>query len=147
MLERIKRFLSAEAGELRDDAAALHLAAAVLLVQVARADQTYDDAEIERIRDLLAREWSLDDDELDQLIAAARKLAEREVSLHEQINQINANFSPQQKFDLVRALWSVACADGRIHRHEELLVRRLADLIYVSHTDFIRAKHLALDQT
>jgi uncharacterized tellurite resistance protein B-like protein len=40
----------------------------------------------------------------------------------------------------------VALADREIHHHEEALVRRLADLLHVPHREFIRAKHLALDE-
>ena len=40
-------------------------------------------------------------------------------------------------------LWDVAYADGRLHKYEEHLVRRIADLIHVPHRTFIRAKHKA----
>lgn len=146
MLDRIKNFFAAEEGAAGADEAALHLAAALLLIEVAKADHAYETDEIQRVRELLAREWGLSETELDDLVAVAEDRSEHAVSLHDQVAQINAHFRPQQKFDLVRGLWSVACADGEIHPHEELLVRRLADLIYVSHTDFIRAKHMALGE-
>ena len=85
-----------------------------------------------------------DEVDLADLVAVAKGTSETSVSLHEQIDLINGNFSPQQKFVLVRGLWQVACADRRIHHHEEALIRRLADLLYLSHTDFIRSKHQAL---
>lgn len=144
MLERIRKFLAAHDDTAPVDEAALHLAAAVLLIQVARADHAYQADEVARIRALLAREWDLSDTELDDLVAVAEARSAESVSLHDQVAQINAHFSPVQKFELVRGLWSVACSDGEIDPHEELLVRRLADLIHVSHSDFIRAKHQAL---
>ena len=58
---------------------------------------------------------------------------------------INRNFSPARKLELVRSLWQAACADGQIHHHEEQLIRRLADLLHVSHAEFIRSKHWALE--
>ena len=45
-----------------------------------------------------------------------------------------------EKFVLIKTLWRVAAADGDIHRYEDHLIRRIADLLYVPHSDFIRAK-------
>jgi len=46
---------------------------------------------------------------------------------------------------VVEMLWRVAFADGRIDRYEEALVRKIAELIYVPHRDFIRARHRVQD--
>lgn len=145
MLKRIRDFLATPPADDQDDEAALHLAAAMLLVEVAKADHSLDDDELERMRGVLARNWGLGDDELAELLQVARDSSDTSVSLHRHIDLINANFAPQQKVDLVRGLWEVACADATIHHHEEALIRRLADLLYVSHTDFIRTKHRVLD--
>lgn len=146
MLERIRALFAAPSPDAPPDEAALHLAAAVLLVEVAKADHALEGIELERLREVLRRDWSLDERDLDDLVAVARDAAESHVSLHEHVNLVNANLSPAQKVELMRGLWQVACADGRIHHHEELLIRRLADLLYISHTDFIRSKHLALGE-
>lgn len=145
MLDRIKGFFSVVGTEEVVDEAALHLAAAVLLIQVAKSDHKVEADEIARIKRVLQRDWDIDDGDLADLVKVADDTAERDVSLYAQVDLINRHFSPARKQALVRGLWQVACADGHIHPYEELLVRRLADLIYVSHTDFIRAKHLALD--
>ncbi len=145
MLAKIRAFLTADEPQARDDVAALHLAAAALLIEVAKSDHSLEADEVERMRDVLASHWGLGEDDLADLVAAAREASETSVSLHEHIDLINRHFSPQQKFELVRGLWQVACADREIHHYEEALIRRLADLLYVSHADFIRSKHLALD--
>ena len=144
MLDRLKTFFAEPAPSV-DDEAALHLAAAVLLVEVAKADHALEEPEIARIEAALARGWGLGEQDLADLVAVARDSSDTSVSLHRHIDQINRNFSAGQKLDLVRGLWEVACADGQLHHHEEALIRRLADLVYVSHTDFIRIKHLVLD--
>ncbi|MBT8429309.1 MAG: TerB family tellurite resistance protein, partial [Gammaproteobacteria bacterium] len=46
---------------------------------------------------------------------------------------------------LLRGLWEVAYANNELHHHEELLIRRLADLMYVPHADFIRSKLRVLE--
>lgn len=144
MFEQLKRFFEPADDGPVDDEAALHLAAAVLLVEVAKSDHAFDERETARLREVLAANWSLDDGDLDDLVRVARDKADADASLHAHVDLINRRFTPDRKFDLVRGLWEVACADGEIHHHEELLVRRLADLLHVSHSDFIRSKHLAL---
>ncbi len=146
MLDRIKSLFSSPEETMGDDQAALHLAAAVLLVEVAKADHQLDRLELDRMRAVLRDSWGLHDRDLADLLEVAQDTADANVSLHEQIELINRNFGPQQKRDMVRGLWEVANADGEIHPYEELLVRRLADLLYVSHSDFIRCKHLALGE-
>ncbi len=145
MLSKIRDFFAGDEAEPGDEEAALHLAAAVLLIEVAKSDHVVRDMQIDSLKDVLRREWSLDDSDLTDLVCVARDAAEAHVSLHEQIALVNANFSAQQKFNLVRGLWEVAYANGELHHHEELLIRRLADLMYVPHTEFIRSKHLVLE--
>ena len=94
---------------------------------------------------MLKSEWGLDDADLSDLVRVARDTADANASLHEQIALINGNFSAQQKLNLVRGLWEVAYANNELHHHEELLIRRLADLMHVSHTDFIRSKLRVLE--
>ena len=145
MLKKIQAFFDAEESDDVDDEAALHLAAAVLLIEVAKSDHVVRDMQVEQLKDVLKREWALDDSDLSDLLNVARDAAEAHASLYEQVALVNRNFSPQQKFNLVRGLWEVAYANGELHHHEELLIRRLADLMYVSHTDFIRSKHRVLE--
>jgi uncharacterized tellurite resistance protein B-like protein len=145
MLKKIQAFFSAEESEDLDAEAALHLAAAVLLIEVAKSDHTLRDAEIERLKGVLRREWGLGESDLSDLVRVAQDTADAHASLHEQIALINGNFSAQQKLNLLRGLWEVAYANNELHHHEELLIRRLADLMYVSHTDFIRSKHRVLE--
>jgi uncharacterized tellurite resistance protein B-like protein len=146
MLSRLRDFFAAPEPSKVDDEATLHLAAAALLLEIARADHTLESVELERMKEVLARKWGLGEDDLADLVEIARDASETSVSLHRHLDAINSRFSAEQKFELVRGLWQVAVADREIHHHEEALVRRLADLMYVPHRDFIRAKLLALDE-
>jgi uncharacterized tellurite resistance protein B-like protein len=146
MLNKIRAFFSEQKQDPNDDEAALHLAAAALLIEVAKADHALEWIELDRLKRVLSEDWGVEGADLVDLVAVAKRTSETSVSLHDQIDLINRNFSPQQKFALVRGLWEVACADKRIHHHEEALIRRLADLLYLSHKDFIRTKHQALGE-
>src|SRR6056300_77083 len=119
-------------------------AAALLLIEVAKADQSIERDELQRIQEVLSEQWSLSSVELDQLINEATETAKWNASLHEHVKLVNEHFSQAQKYQLVLGLWRVACADQVIHHHEEHLVRRVAELLHVSHKDFICSKHEVL---
>lgn len=150
MLDALKRFFDgrlsdAEPGH--DDSAsasAVELATAALLVEMKRADgvdDAADDAEIER---LLSRHFHLDEEALDRVIKLAHERADRSVSLHEFTALVHAHFSVAQKATVVEMLWRVAVADGRVDPHEEALVRKVADLLYLPQAAYIQAKERAL---
>lgn len=146
MLKALRElFESAPEGHSDDDPKRLHLAAAVLLFEVARSDHATEPAELRRLERFLGDQWRLDDAALAELMEVAEREAELSASLHQQVEIVNRRFSAQQKYALLLGFWQVANADGRIHHYEEHLVRRLADLLYIPHADFIRAKHEVIE--
>lgn len=128
----------------REDATAtehqLHLAAAALLMETARADFTQDAQEQDAMRAALLETLSVSPAELEEIMALATERVDEATSLYQFTRLINDHYTPQQKTDLILAMWRVAVADGRIDKYEEHLIRKVAELIYVSHADFIRCK-------
>ncbi|WP_313088072.1 TerB family tellurite resistance protein [Pseudomonas sp.] len=118
----------------------VEVAAAALLIELGRADYESDADEHKAIIDAIRLGSGLEEAELASLIASAQESAERSTSLYEFTSLINSQYSADEKFALISALWRVAAADGDIHRYEDHLIRRIADLLYVPHSDFIRAK-------
>lgn len=118
----------------------LHSASALLLLEVARADYEIDEAERDEIVQAIRQTSALSATELDQLVAEAEQQAASAISYHEHIRLINEQFSREQKINLIEQLWRVAYADQELDRYEEAFIRKIADLIYVKHRDFIQAK-------
>jgi len=116
------------------------LAAAVLLLEVARTDYEHQPAERAALRAGLAREFGVDGAALDALLAQAELRAKESVSLFDFVQALNRTLSQDDKRGLLHLLWEVAHADGRVDPHEEHLLRRIADLLHLSHADFIRGK-------
>lgn len=118
-------------------------AAVALLIEVCQLDAEEhpgEEAALKRwIVDTLG--WSAAD--ADQLLIESRELHESENALYPMTRQINEHWSEAQKFDLVLAAWKIALSDGELHRLEEHGIRRIADLVYLPHSEFIRAKLLA----
>ena len=119
---------------------------ALLLVEVARADAEVDSDELAAIdKAIKASSSTLAAEEVEQIIAAAIADAEHTVSFHDHVRQINSGFSREQKLRLIEQMWRVAYADGDLDKYEEYTIRKMADLLFVEHTEFIRAKLRVLD--
>jgi uncharacterized tellurite resistance protein B-like protein len=116
------------------------LAVAQLLLEMVRADYAADASEIAMVRDLLGRAYELKDDELDALLKEAGEHLSRSVSLYDVVAALNAVTGQEERRKLLGMLWRVAYADGKIDKYEEALLRKLCDLLFVSHSDFIREK-------
>ena len=118
----------------------LHLAAAALLIETARADFTQDEAEQQAMEALLSRTLDLPVNKVHELIIAASDQVDEATSLYEFTRVINDHYSAEQKLRLIAAMWAVAYADGDLDKYEEALIRQVAELTYVPHPDYIRSK-------
>lgn len=121
------------------------LAVAALLIEVGTADRILDDSELNTLRGILARKFNLSQERLDELSELAQSEQSDASSLHQFTRLINDSCSPAEKFSLVESMWEVAYADGEIDKHEEALIRKVADLIYLPHTQFIKARNSVRD--
>ena len=124
----------------QDDEQALALACAALLLEVSRADAEVDTRERDALRSRLAERFALAEADLDELEALAEREVEEATDLFQFTRLITEHYDAQARVALVEQLWSVAWADGRIDAHEEHLIRRIADLIHVRHSDFVAAR-------
>ncbi|MFL6550776.1 MAG: TerB family tellurite resistance protein [Povalibacter sp.] len=142
MLEQLKKIFGNEppAAGLLNVREPLDLAIAALLIELSRADFSESPAELDAIRQLLARRFGLSDETVEDLIARAIQRADRAVSLHEFTHRLNSELPESDKFAIVEMLWQVSHADGQIDKHEEHLIRRIAGLLHVSDRDRIRLK-------
>ncbi|MEE9319720.1 MAG: TerB family tellurite resistance protein [Granulosicoccus sp.] len=113
---------------------------ALLLLEIARADHSVDQQEKGVIRKALRQSSSLTEQELDELIEEALTDGEAAVSLHDHIGLINDRLDKAQKIRLIEQMWRIAFADGDLDKYEEYTIRKLADLMYIKHRDFIQAK-------
>lgn len=153
MLKALRDFLQSsfaqpdlEAGAEADDHS-LRLAVAALLVEMSRADFVQDEAENDKLRELLTRHFSLEQAEAERLLGQAGNRAREMVSLHEFTRAIHDNLSEPQKHRFVEMLLQVALADGRFDQHERHLLDKIADLIYLRRADYMRIRDRMLSQT
>ncbi len=145
MLDSLKRFFQERlAGrstdEASDPAQRLHLTAAVLLVEVMRADSEVKDEERTVVRTALQGTFGLSLADTEELVRLAEAEADAATSLYEFTSLVDKGFSREEKKRLVELMWLVAFADAEKDPLEEHLIRRVADLLHVPHPDFIDAK-------
>lgn len=142
-LSQIRKFLIApDTQPVRRDE--LQTAVAVLLVEAARRDDTFDGVERDKIEHLLAAKFELTPEETRELLAQAEATADRTSQLHPFTRLAVERMSPEQRVRLIEMLWEVVYADGVLDPEEDALVRRIAGLIYVSDADRVAARQRVL---
>jgi len=122
----------------------LRLSVAVLLLEAARQDDHFDARERAVIMALLARRFDLSPEECEKLIATAQAHAAELVQLHGHTSAIAAAMSPEERVELIEMLWGVAYADGVLDPEEDLLIRRIAGLVYVDDRERVLARQRVL---
>ncbi|MES9945752.1 MAG: TerB family tellurite resistance protein [Candidatus Thiodiazotropha sp.] len=125
----------------------IQLAVVVLLIEIAEAD--YEDAPAERqaILNAIQKQFGINRVSAEQLIALAKQEHDESTDYFQFTRLINEHYSAEQKVKVMEAFWRVAFADQELHHYEEHVIRRLADLIHVSHMDFIAAKHRVMNSS
>ena len=144
MLDKFKSFfdnyLKIESAEPEDIEHALKVAAAVLMIEVMKMDFEIKDEEQQQILLLLKTEFELTEQEANELYDIATDKALFATDFHEFTGLINKHYSIDQKVKLIRLLWQVALADGKVHAYEEHLIRRISNLLHLRHSEYIQAK-------
>ena len=118
----------------------LELTAAVLAYEIARIDGEIDENELKILMNelvLIANKTSKDESEILEIIESYSK---NSVSFHDFIEDINRDYSKEQKLDLLRFMWDVAYADSKLDIEEERLIRRVADLIKIKDIEVLKLK-------
>ena len=115
--------------------AALHHAAAGLLIEAAMLDGHFDDAERQKIETLLAGRFELPPDEIAALVVGAEEAAAKRIELHAITRTVRDHFDAKERIRMVEMLWEVIYADGSRDDFEANMMRRVAGLLYVSDRD------------
>lgn len=145
MISNIKRFfennllLDSKTSE-TEKRARLPLATAALMFELVKSDDRIDSRETEALLLVLRKTFELEDEKLQMIMALAEEESHRSTSLYEFTSLVSAAYSYEERVQLVENLWLVAFADQHLDRYEDHLIRKIADLLHVRHSDFIRTK-------
>jgi uncharacterized tellurite resistance protein B-like protein len=137
MFHALMRFLKMPEPPGRPDP---RLSVAVLLLEAARQDDNFDASERSVIEALLTRRFNLTPGECAHLLSAGEARMAYMVQLFGHTSTITGHMTPEDRLGLVEMLWEVAYADGVLDPEEDLLVRRVAKLVYVTDRDRVLAR-------
>src|SRR3954470_19753643 len=141
MFQALLRSLSAPKERRPPD---LRMSVAILLLEAARQDDAFDAQERATIISLLTGRFGLSPQECETLLNSAEAHAAELVQLHGHTSEIAAQMTPQERIGLIEMLWEVAYADGVLDPEEDLLIRRIAGLIYVDDRERVLARQRVL---
>lgn len=142
MLTKLRSLLSNDNTE-RPREIRPELAAASLMLEVSWADRELSAEELTSVQQLLTQLYAVDAAKAQLLIDDARERLQTNVGLHPYTRFLNEHLDEVGRFEVLCALWELALADNHVDKFEEHTIRRVSDLLYLSHSRFIEAKLLA----
>ncbi len=151
MINSIKDFFSQfiEPGTATKNAGTptLQVATAALLLEMMRMDSQLKDQERQAITSTLQTQFNLGREQIDTLMALAEQEAHGANGYYQFTSLINKHCDQAQKVQIIENLWHVAMIDGHLDAHELHLMRKLADLLYIGHADYVAAKQRARESS
>ena len=115
------------------------LAIVCLLCEVCVADENASKEEKIAIINTLEKLVDIDKEKAAELL----KVGMQEITISNSVFDFTSqlgDLGSEARIDLIKAMWEIAYADGHLDKMEEALIRKVAALIYVNHSDFIRTK-------
>ncbi|MCG8415387.1 MAG: TerB family tellurite resistance protein [Pseudomonadales bacterium] len=151
MLNSIKSFFEEklskkDSDESSSNVSSTDLASAALLIELINSDNELDDRETEEFLEVLQSSLEIPEEDLKEMVRLAEAQAHQATSLYEFTRLINDEYDYQQKLQLISNMWRIAFSDKELDKYEEHLIRKVSELIYVSHSDFIKAKLQVRDE-
>ena len=140
MIDRIKSFFAKNVLEPEETVSSEQIAVAALLIEVMVIDGNLDAQELESISQTLCNILDLEAEMVEELLRLSREEVAEATSVYQFTREINEHFELDKKMNLLTAMWRVAYADGYLDKHEEGIIRRVADLLHIRYNEYIRCK-------
>jgi len=112
----------------------------MLLTTKTNIDGEFSKTERENIISIIKKHYDLSDEYVVALLEASHEELKGRIDLWQFTNLINQNYSMEEKVRIIEAIWRVAYTDGKLDKHEDYLVHKLAKLLRLSHKQLIEAK-------
>ena len=145
MIDLVKKFFGKSRSDISgpDKETASHdvrIATCVLLLEMAHIDGEFSESEREGIINIIKKDYDLSDEHAVVLIEAAGEELQRSIDLWKFARLINQNYSADEKIQIIEMVWKVIYTDGKLDKHEDYLVHKLAHLLRLTHKELIDAK-------
>ena len=145
MIDLVKKFFGKSRSDVseRKQETAFHdirIATCALLLEMAHIDGEFSESERESIIKIIKKDYDLSDEHAVALIEAAGEELKRSIDLWKFAKLINQNYSTAEKIQIIEMVWRVIYTDGKLDKHEDYLVHKLANLLRLTHKELIDAK-------
>ena len=139
MFKLLKKVFKKESQE-KETISDVNLAAAIILIEVSYSDFEIKDVEIEKIIKFFEKDLNLSKEKSIWLNNEAQKLHADTNCLRKYVKLINENYNKEEKMRLINIAWKIARADNEVDKYEEHRIRKISELLYLNHADFIKEK-------
>ena len=143
MLNKISAFfdsLLAQNQETLKQELSLEISCEVLLCEVMRADSVFTEQEQSQLSSILTKQFDLNTEEVEAILAQAFELSENASDFYQFTSKLNQYYSLDERIKIVTLLWKVAFSDGELASIEEHIIRKIADLLHLRHSEYIATK-------
>jgi len=145
MMDLVKKFFGKGGQEYPSDQRKqpvhdVRIATCALLLEMSNIDGEFSELERKSIISILKRDFDLSDEHAASLLEASKEELEGSIDLWQFTNLINQNYSIDEKIRVIETVWDVVYADGKLDKHEDYLVHKLANLLRLTHKQLIDAK-------
>ena len=123
-----------------DESEIVPLAAALVLLEVAWADHTLEEKELDLIRNSLIALYGIDSETAVSVLDRAQNERTKNTSMYPFTRQLNDHLSITERKNLLVHLWRLNSFDGSPFHYEEGVIRKTAELLHLRHSEFIQAK-------
>jgi uncharacterized tellurite resistance protein B-like protein len=118
----------------------LQIASVAFLIEMAHMDNKVLPEERQKVIDLACKHYALTAEESANLLELAEEEVNKATDYYQFASLINKNYTLEQKILLIKYLWEIAFLDGHLDDQEEYLVRKVAGLLHVPHSTFVKMK-------
>ena len=120
----------------------IELTAAVLAYEIARIDGDVENSELDILFEEIEEIALKVNKNKEEILKIIQIYSNDSTSFYEFVEDINKNYSKNEKLSLLSFMWKIAYADGKLEVDEERLIRRLADLIMIKDIDVLKLKDI-----
>jgi uncharacterized tellurite resistance protein B-like protein len=118
----------------------VELLSAVLLLEAAQSDYDCSEDEMLHVVETISSMFRLPREYAEELIEFARSERGKAADIYHYTRQVNEHMNRDEKLSILEAVWRIIYVDGQIDKHEEHFARKLTNLLWLEHKDFIDAK-------
>ena len=144
MFEKLQNFLdnlSLETKSIKqNDQDELQIATAVLFLELAYADFNFTVEEEKQLTNSLQNFFNLDKSEIEELISVAKEKRQQRTDIWLFTNKVKEQYSRSDKIKILEMLWQLVYADGHMDKYEDALIRKINNLLGLTHGEMIQAK-------